>query len=134
MDTPFKISRRDNFTQFPSIPRNLPNVFIFSYCGKKGPRDVILVGSLTMRFSTSSFFPGIGFRCSLSPLVDDGDEGHTPTPKESSHCVCGINKIGTRVVNGTETQQGEVPWQAGLVRGNESVPFCGGSLINGKIR
>jgi hypothetical protein len=96
---------------------------------------VILVGKMTMRFSTSAFFPGVGFRCALALLADEegDDEGGQDQIVETSPCTCGINMIGTKVVNGIETHQGEVPWQAGLVRTNESVPFCGGSLINGKI-
>ncbi|XP_077589759.1 coagulation factor IXa [Stigmatopora nigra] len=35
-----------------------------------------------------------------------------------------------RIVGGVQVQKGELPWQAALVRMNDGVVFCGGSILN----
>lgn len=107
-----------------------------TYCGSQGPVSLRLRGATSIRFSTSAFFPGRGFSCtfSLLPLEEEEEEereGEDAEGDSDTGCACGINNLGTKIVNGTETKAGEVPWQAGIVRTGENVPFCGGSLING---
>jgi len=52
-------------------------------------------------------------------------------------CQCGQkggdNNASAKIVEitgGNETKEHEYPWQVGLVSGNESSPFCGGTLIS----
>ncbi|KAJ7403811.1 Coagulation factor IX [Pitangus sulphuratus] len=55
----------------------------------------------------------------------------TETSTAATTKITPIIKEGTRVVGGTDSMKGEVPWQVYLVDSN-NVGFCGGSIINEK--
>jgi len=47
-------------------------------------------------------------------------------------CQCGVKggADNNRIVGGQETEEHEYPWQVGLVRRDEHIPWCGGTLIS----
>ncbi|KAM6124858.1 coagulation factor IX [Phoenicopterus ruber ruber] len=55
----------------------------------------------------------------------------TDTSTATTTKITPIIKTGTRVVGGSESTRGEVPWQVHLVNSN-GVGFCGASIINEK--
>ncbi|NXU75169.1 FA9 factor, partial [Oreotrochilus melanogaster] len=69
---------------------------------------------------------------------DDHDDAHeevldniTETSTAATTKITPIIKTGTRVVGGSDSMKGEVPWQVLLTNSN-GVGFCGGSIINEK--
>ncbi|KFQ23872.1 Coagulation factor IX, partial [Merops nubicus] len=69
---------------------------------------------------------------------DDQEDAHgevpdniTETSTAATTKITVINKTGTRVVGGTDSMRGEVPWQVHLVN-SHGVGFCGASIINKK--
>ncbi|KAM6252235.1 coagulation factor IX [Spheniscus humboldti] len=70
--------------------------------------------------------------------ADDHDDAHdevldniTETSTAATTKITPIIKMGTRVVGGSESMKGEVPWQVYLVN-SDDVGFCGASIINEK--
>jgi len=49
----------------------------------------------------------------------------TIVASQNLDCTCGQNRLGTRVVGGTETVANKYPWQVALVTG-KGHNFCGG--------
>ncbi|KFP88762.1 Coagulation factor IX, partial [Acanthisitta chloris] len=69
---------------------------------------------------------------------DDLDDAHdevldniTETTNTTAMKITPIFKTGTRVVGGSDSMKGEVPWQVHLVN-SDGVGFCGASIINEK--
>ncbi|NWI58005.1 FA9 factor, partial [Calyptomena viridis] len=69
---------------------------------------------------------------------DDHDDAHdevldniTEISTAATTKITPIIKEGTRVVGGTDSMKGEVPWQVYLVN-SDGVGFCGASIINEK--
>ncbi|XP_009957846.1 PREDICTED: coagulation factor IX [Leptosomus discolor] len=69
---------------------------------------------------------------------DDHNDAHdelldntTETSTTATTKITPIIKTGTRVVGGSDSMRGEVPWQVYLVD-SHGVGFCGGSIINEK--
>ncbi|XP_026704429.1 coagulation factor IX [Athene cunicularia] len=66
---------------------------------------------------------------------DDADDevldNTTETSTAATTKITPIIKTGTRVVGGTDSMRGEVPWQVHLVN-SDNVGFCGASIINEK--
>ncbi|XP_056264628.1 transmembrane protease serine 6 [Pseudoliparis swirei] len=51
-----------------------------------------------------------------------------PDASDEQHCDCGLREFSSRIVGGTNSTEGEWPWQASLqVRGTH---ICGGALIS----
>ncbi|GAB0194881.1 coagulation factor IX [Grus japonensis] len=70
--------------------------------------------------------------------TDDHDDAHdevldniTETSTTATTKITPIIKTGTRVVGGSDSMRGEVPWQVYLVN-SEGVGFCGASIVNEK--
>ncbi|XP_010081488.1 PREDICTED: coagulation factor IX [Pterocles gutturalis] len=70
--------------------------------------------------------------------ADDQDDAHdkaldniTETSTAATTKITPIIKTGTRVVGGSDSMRGEVPWQVYLVD-SQGVGFCGASIINEK--
>uniref|UniRef100_A0A8D0ETL0 Coagulation factor IX n=2 Tax=Strigidae TaxID=30459 RepID=A0A8D0ETL0_STROC len=70
--------------------------------------------------------------------ADDQDDAHdevldniTETSTAATTKITPIIKTGTRVVGGSDSMRGEVPWQVHLVN-SDDVGFCGASIINEK--
>lgn len=50
---------------------------------------------------------------------------------KSSDCDCGgVMRETNRIVNGADSNPNEIPWQIGVTRAGQRVPFCGGTLIS----
>ncbi|XP_061215704.1 coagulation factor IX [Neopsephotus bourkii] len=62
---------------------------------------------------------------------DEGLDNTTETSTAATTRITPIVKTGTRVVGGSDSMRGEVPWQVHLVD-SKGVGFCGGSIINEK--
>ncbi|KAM4661603.1 coagulation factor IX [Amazona ochrocephala] len=62
---------------------------------------------------------------------DEGLDNITETSAAATTKITPIVKTGTRVVGGSDSMRGEVPWQVLLVD-SKGVGFCGGSIINEK--
>ncbi|XP_008639707.1 PREDICTED: coagulation factor IX [Corvus brachyrhynchos] len=69
---------------------------------------------------------------------DDPDDAHdevldntTETSTAATTRITPVLRTGTRVVGGSESMKGEVPWQVLLVN-SYGLGFCGGSIINEK--
>ncbi|XP_010153567.1 PREDICTED: coagulation factor IX, partial [Eurypyga helias] len=70
--------------------------------------------------------------------TDDQDDAHdevldniTETSTVATTKIIPIIKTGTRVVGGSDSMRGEVPWQVYLVN-SQGVGFCGASILNEK--
>jgi len=69
-----------------------------------------------------------GFSCTATAA---GSSGPTTTPAPGD-CTCGQVNRASRIVNGTETEVNEYPWQAAMVYKYSSSVFCGASVIGSK--
>uniref|UniRef100_A0A8B9F7A8 Coagulation factor IX n=1 Tax=Amazona collaria TaxID=241587 RepID=A0A8B9F7A8_9PSIT len=67
----------------------------------------------------------------LDDAPDEGLDNITETSAAATTKITPIVKTGTRVVGGSDSMRGEVPWQVLLVD-SKGVGFCGGSIINEK--
>ncbi|XP_025966815.1 coagulation factor IX [Dromaius novaehollandiae] len=63
--------------------------------------------------------------------LDEDLDNVTETTTAATTRITPIIKTGTRVVGGSDSMKGEVPWQVYLVNSLD-VGFCGGSIINEK--
>ncbi|XP_072785111.1 coagulation factor IX [Taeniopygia guttata] len=61
------------------------------------------------------------------PGEDNATDSNTPAPSR----IAPVLRTGTRVVGGSDSMKGEVPWQVLLVN-SEGFGFCGASIINEK--
>nr|XP_009683154.1 PREDICTED: coagulation factor IX isoform X1 [Struthio camelus australis] len=62
---------------------------------------------------------------------DEALDNITETTTAATTRIVPIIKTGTRVVGGSDSMRGEVPWQVYLVN-SHNIGFCGGSIINEK--
>ncbi|NWI15438.1 FA9 factor, partial [Crypturellus soui] len=65
----------------------------------------------------------------LDDVSDEDLNNITETTTAATTRIVPIVKTGTRVVGGSDSMRGEVPWQVYLVN-SHNVGFCGGSIIN----
>ncbi|ODM99297.1 Venom serine protease 34 [Orchesella cincta] len=102
------------------------------YCGKKGPKETVLSDNVTIAFTSSAWFPDIGFRCRVVCREAENEQEGPWLKKDvnTTHCYCGL--IDQKIVGGEPAKIESFPWLAGLVRRGGFRPFCGGTLINSK--
>merc|ERR1712013_606409 len=105
-----------------------------AYCKKqkKGQPKVSSTGDLSLVFtSDKSKKRSTGAVCKVR--CTEASSGSTVSPSSTtspSLCQCGLAKPRKRIVNGTEADINEYPWQVGLVERGQTTVFGGGSLIS----
>ncbi|NXI32290.1 FA9 factor, partial [Sterrhoptilus dennistouni] len=67
----------------------------------------------------------------LDDALDEMLDNTTETSTAATTRITPVLRTGTRVVGGSDSMKGEVPWQVLLVN-SEGLGFCGGSIINEK--
>jgi len=112
-----------------------------SYCKPKPKPKVSSTGDLSVVFTSDKKKSAAGAVCKVkcTEAKDSGtvSPSSTTTPSPTlpptttpSLCQCGLAKPKKRIVNGTEADINEYPWQVGIVEKGQTTVFCGGSLIS----
>merc|ERR1712013_695171 len=102
-----------------------------SYCKPKPKPKVSSTGDLSVVFTSDKKKSAAGAVCKVKCIEAAG--GGTVSPSSTttpSLCQCGLAKPKKRIVNGTEADINEYPWQVGIVEKGQTTVFCGGSLIS----
>ncbi|XP_043211087.1 tryptase-like [Amphibalanus amphitrite] len=97
------------------------------FCGKNAAVSVS-AESLNVQFISDKSVNKKGFNCNIVVMG-------IPSPGGDSdgNCTCGQVNRAVRIVGGTETEENEYPWQAGVwPEFGDRVFICGGSVINNR--
>lgn len=105
--------------------------FSKKYCGKKpdGFTASSTNNNLKVVFKSKLKKTNQVFQCLVCASVPPVTTTPTTTTPATG-CTCGQMNTMTRIIGGSATQVHQYPWQVALTEGNNTEPYCSGSILS----